>query len=117
MSIWFEDDKSESGLGCNHIPQCIFCQQNPKAKSADMDIYDIKLLNFSLDRLGKKHREKNSYAIDVVMYCPRCGWQKTYGVAVSKEHGLKAREFFHELERRNREREERKRNAEEKKTK
>jgi poly(3-hydroxyalkanoate) synthetase len=50
--------------------------------------FDIKLLNFSILDSG----EKNSYAIDVTTICHECGYHDIFGVAVSKEHGLDARE-------------------------
>lgn len=83
MSVWEEDSTTYSGLKCNFHPLCIWCK-------LPMELFDIKLLKFALD--NSKSIERNSNAIDVVMFCPHCGYADTFGVAVSAEHGKKIKD-------------------------
>ena len=83
MSVWEEDSTTYSGLKCSFHPHCIWCK-------SPMELFDIKLLNFSLDTTIST--EKKSNAIDVVMFCLECGYADTFGVAVSAEHGQGMRE-------------------------
>lgn len=84
MSVWEEDKSSYSGLKCNFRPHCIWCD-------IPMELFDIKLLHFST---ADGTLDKNSNAIDVVLYCPGCGWTDVFGVAVSAEHGKKLKDKF-----------------------
>lgn len=77
MSVWGEDKLSYSELRCNFHPRCIWCD-------VPMELFDIKLLHFST---GDGTPDLNSNAIDVVMYCTKCGYIDVFGVAVSAEHG------------------------------
>lgn len=96
MSVWQEDETTYSGLKCNFHPHCIWC-------NLPMELFDIKLLDFPLD--STKSKEHNSHAIDVVMYCPGCGYNDVFGVAVDTKHwqgmkekidkGIKEKTFTH----------------------
>ena len=55
-----------------------------------MDLFDMKLLKFAFD--DTESTERSSNAIDVVMFCPECGFADTFGVAVSAKHGKRMRE-------------------------
>jgi len=77
MSVWEEDSTTFSGLKCNFHPSCPWCK-------LPMELFDIKLLNFSTD---DGTPDKNSNAIDVVMYCSECGYIDIFGVAINAKHG------------------------------
>ncbi len=81
MSVWEEDNSAYVGLRCNRIPYCPICFMNGKKNV--MELWDAKLLHFSLSNQDTK---TDSNAIDVVTYCRYCGYQDIYGVAVRKEH-------------------------------
>lgn len=95
MSVWSESKDSYSGLQCNFKPHCIWCD-------LPMKLFDIKLLKFSIP---DGTEDKNSNAIDVVMWCEECGFTDVFGVAVSPEHrqriedkilkGIDEKEFSH----------------------
>jgi len=75
MGHWVEDDESLTGLTCDFIPKCLYC-------NAPMNPDTVKLSNFQInDGTG----EKNAHATDVEVCCPDCGCWITFGVAISKE--------------------------------
>lgn len=84
MSVWEEDELSYSGLKCNFHPHCIWCD-------IPMKLFDIKLLHFPTND-GTPNW--NSNAIDVVMYCPECGYIDVFGVAISAKHGKEVKDKF-----------------------
>jgi len=87
MPVWEEDPETFMGLKCNFHPHCIFCK-------APMELFDTKLLNFSLN---DGTPDRNSHAIDVVVYCPECGLRTIFGVAISPEHAKKTLDNILEL--------------------
>ena len=54
-----------------------------------MVLFDFKLLRFSTD---DGTPDENSNAIDVVMYCPECGYAHVFGVAISARHWKEMRD-------------------------
>jgi len=85
---WAEDDDPSCfmGLKTTHQFTCLFC-------NADMQVHDVKLMEFSL----RGDERKDSHAIDVVLWCSRCGYIDIYGVAVSEEHWARAKSKILEL--------------------
>jgi len=72
--LWEEDKTAFMGLRFKIKPKCIFC-------SGELALFSTKLIEFPLD--GGKARGQ---AIDVMLYCPACGYIDTFGVAVTREH-------------------------------
>lgn len=58
-------------------PKCEYCR-------ATFDVHHFGLLHFALDR--DKPDDKNAYAFDVYMECPKCGLEEVFGVAVEREY-------------------------------
>ena len=80
MAVWEEDASVFSGLRANFEPICLY---HPK-KPLEMFVFDTKLLNFKLH--SDRPEEPWSFATDVVLQCPYCGYQDVYGVAISPKH-------------------------------
>ena len=76
MGQWIEDEECLTGLTCNFIPRCLYC-------NAPMGFYNAKPMNFPIN---DGTDERNAYATDVEVLCPECGCWSTFGVAISKEH-------------------------------
>lgn len=83
-----DDQENMLGLQGNFIPYCPFHDDKPTV----MTVNDCKALNFSLDQ-KPDHQDWGSHAIDVVLYCPYCGYVDIFGVAISAEHHKKIREM------------------------
>ena len=74
--LWGGDEDVTTGLKCLFTPQCRHCH-------VSMEFWAGKPLNFEInDGTG----ERNSYALDVTMWCPECGYLDLFGVPISKEH-------------------------------
>jgi hypothetical protein len=74
--LWGGDEEVTTGLKCLFTPQCKFCH-------VGMEYWQSVPQRFSInDGTG----ETNSHALDVLMWCPKCGHLNLFGVAVSKEH-------------------------------
>ena len=74
--LWAGDEDVTTGLKCLFTPQCRFC-------NTGMEFWEAVPQNFEInDGTG----EKNSHALDVTTWCPKCGHMNLFGVAVSKEH-------------------------------
>jgi hypothetical protein len=82
MSVWEEDPTTFSGLKCNFHPHCPWCK-------LPMELFDIKLLHFSIN---DGTPDLNSNAIDVNLYCLKCGYKDVFGVAISVEHGKRMKD-------------------------
>ena len=80
MAVWTETAETYSGLEANFTPTCLFHPEVPTV----MELFDIKHLNFKLH--PDKEDEPWSFATDVVVRCPHCGYEDIYGVAISPEH-------------------------------
>ena len=80
MAVWTETEDTYSGLEANFTPTCFWHPDNPTV----MELFDIKNLNFKLH--DDNPDEPWSFATDVVVKCPYCGFHDTYGVAMSREH-------------------------------
>ena len=74
--LWAGDDGITTGLKCLFTPQCKFCD-------VGMQFWSVTPQKFAIND-GTK--EKKSHAMDIVIWCPECGYINIFGVAVSKEH-------------------------------
>jgi len=83
MAVWTETTETYSGLEGNFTPTCLFHPEVPTV----MELFDIKHLNFKLH--PDKEDEPWSFATDVVLRCPYCGFDDVYGVAMSPDHHKK----------------------------
>lgn len=74
---WKRCDDTVLGLEADFQPTCIFC-------STEMETLSSSLLNFPTD--FTKLEVRDSYAVDISVVCPKCGWMPIFGVAIDKEH-------------------------------
>lgn len=81
MSVWENDASTLVGLKSSIHPLCLFHRDS---KPTVMELFDTKLLHFKLHPTYED--EPWSFAIDVDLMCPYCGWRDLYGVAIDEEH-------------------------------
>lgn len=74
--LWAGDENVTTGLVCKFTPKCEFCD-------VAMEFWSAKPAKFAIN---DGTNEKNSHALDVIMWCPECGYISLFGVAISKEH-------------------------------
>ena len=80
MAVWTETVDTYSGLEANFLPTCFWHPDIPTV----LELSNIKHLNFKLHEDNPD--EPWSFATDVVLNCPHCGFEDVYGVAMSPEH-------------------------------
>ena len=81
--LWAGDEEGPTGLQCLFWPKCRHC-------GTKQEFWTAKPLNFSINDGDDVAR---SHAIDIEVICPKCGYWKPFGVAVSKEHFEKVTEW------------------------
>lgn len=62
-------------LLCHIVPTCQFC-------GTPVEVWMLKKLNFDIIKGSGK---RDGHAIDVDTWCPVCGLEETFGVAVSEK--------------------------------
>ena len=73
--LWENDEKYVFGFRCSYTPKCKLCD-------SDLILWSASSQNFSIN---DGNDEKNSHSLDVVLWCPECGFTNLFGLAVSKE--------------------------------
>lgn len=83
---WKRCDDTILGLEADFEPKCIFC-------NTEMESLSSNLLNFATD--FTKLDVLDSYAVDIDVICPKCGWSPIFGVAIDKEHHRELEKIGH----------------------
>jgi hypothetical protein len=75
--LWAGDESNKViGLQCLFWPKCEYC-------GTKMSFWCAKPHRFSIND-GDDH--PRSYAVDIELYCPACGFWEAFGVAISSDH-------------------------------
>ena len=73
--LWEEDEKYFLGFKSLFTPKCMICGTN-------MTLWKVYAQNFAIN---DGTDEKNSHALDIVLWCPECALTNIFGLAFSKE--------------------------------
>ena len=74
--LWENDEKYVFGFRCLYTPKCKLCD-------SDLILWSASPQKFSIN---DGNDEKNSHSLDVVLWCPECGFTNLFGLAFSEEH-------------------------------